>query len=361
MLSSATALNGAAPHAGLEARGSLERYEPSPIDPQSLEALNLFYRRRSLRTLQVAGQGLTIKPIWQEHYPEIDDPWVITLSIADSPAELVLPETVTALLIKGLSPAINLETLAPAHAGLLLEHALSDALAALEATISSGISIQSAQRSEGPVSDDTSDRLVIRIGLEGLPGSWCLLKADPHSLLRFAKALDGISNPASDLIDVPLPVNVRWAAVDLSVSELKSLVPGDIVLVDHTCSEHETAMAVIGDRIIAPVKIVPDGYQLLKPPVPLKNAHHDWCAPNFPVQNALLGEGSLQDIPLRVFFEFARFDLPYFKLRELKQGTVIGSGQPYNTNVDLVASGMIVGRGEPTTIGSGLGVRIVKI
>lgn len=334
------------------------RLEYPHVDPQSIEALNALYRRRALQSVQLGGQSVTIKPSWQKKCPEIAAPWTLTFQWDEKIAELVVSEAIILPLLTGLDPSLIIDDLSPEHSALLLEHVLTQSLDGAESALGCSLSLQSAQKLSAVPGDN--DWLVFQVEMERRPPSWCLLKTGPEAIPMIATGLDRISKPSPQMTDFPIPTRIRWAAVDLSLNELKSLMPGDIVLVDYHCSEHETAMAVIGNRLIAPVKAVPDGYQLLKAPRPLRDAEANWCLPGHPAQNNLLGEGTLNDIPMRVFAEFAQFGVSYSKLRDLKQGSIIGSGQPFNTHVELIVGNTRIGRGEPTTIGSGLGVRIVR-
>lgn len=358
MFNTATAVNTKPASYEPDASADWTRLEFPYIDPQSIEALNALYRRRIPQSVQLGGKAFAVMPSWQKQIPEIAAPWGLSVQWDETIAELVVSEAIILQLLTGLNESIVIEDLSPEHFALLLEHVLTQTLGAVETALGASLSLRSAQKLSELSGD--SDWLMFQIEMEGVPASWALLRIDPTAIPKITNGLDRISEPSSQLTDFPIPTRIRWAAVDLSLNELKSLMPGDIILVDYHCSEHETAMAVIGDRLIAPVKAVPDGYQLLSAPKPLGDSEANWCLPDFQAQNRLLGEGTLQDIPLRVFAEFAQFGVPYSKLRDLKQGSVIGAGQPFNTYAELVVGNMRVGCGEPTTIGSGLGVRIIR-
>lgn len=360
MLSSTSVSNGKVSLDGSEDSGC-QPLEFPQIDPQSVNARNAFYRRRTIRTVPLGEHTLTIAPEWRKELPEIADAWTLKISIDQQPLELVITGPSVVLLFGELASSVDLEALAPEHCALLLEHALSDILASIEAHLGVSLTIQSARKTPDFRSSDHPNTFLLMAGFDGGPASWCLLRTDPQSVLRLTEGLDRISGAPSDPLDLPVPTHVRWAAVDLSLNELKSLMPGDIVLVDYNCSEHETAMAVIGDRLVAPVKAVPNGYQLLKQPVPHQESEATWCWSNLPAQTASLEDGGApDDIPLRLYAELAQLNLSYAKLRDLKPGTVIESEQPFSTNVDLVVGNSRIGQGEPTTIGNGLGVRIMR-
>lgn len=68
-----------------------------------------------------------------------------------------------------------------------------------------------------------------------------------------------------------------------------------------------------------------------------------------------------KDLPVRVFIDLTRFDLPWSALRELGQRGLVGSEAPRKTVVDFVVRDTTIGTGKLTALGIGLGVRITRI
>ncbi len=360
MLDPATA-NGKASFNGSKAPQSWQPVQLPEVSPRLMPALNAFFKRRAPIRARLGGRAVEITSSWQRDLPAIAESWTLAIRLDQDQAELVLPEALVQFVLRQLDAPISFDTLTPEICGLLIEHALTEPLNALEAALGASVTILSAQKD--PHSSGGAGTLVtlpMRIELEGAAQSWCLLRVGPAFAPRLAEQFDKLAGPLPGIADVPVPTRIRWAVVDLTLEEIKSLMPGDIVLVDHHCSEHETAVAVVGDRYVAPVKAVPDGYQILRAAKPIKGSEAEWCSPALAAQDGPLGAGSVGEIPVRVFFEFATIELQAGKLRDLKPGMVIGSGEPFHTYVNLMVDDSCVGRGEPTTIGSALGVRIIR-
>jgi flagellar motor switch/type III secretory pathway protein FliN len=332
------------------------------IDPASVEATNIFYRRRSPIRAQIAGRTLTFEPQWQGRHPDIADPWTLTLKLDQSTAELVLPQSAVLHLLRDLEASVALEALSADHRALIMEFALSDNLDALETALGVPVTIVAAERGEGSRFAPGEQPLSFQIAGDGLARCWGLVRAGPVYLLRLAQSLDRLRGPvpSPSLNELPMAVNLRWASVDLSYSELNTLVPGDIVLADTHCNEPETVIAVFGDHLAARAKITADGYQLLDALKPVKGSGLDWSSVNPLFQQVRHRDGSAQDIPMRVFFELRAFQLPMAKLRDLRPGARIGTEQQQDPYFDIVVEGTRIGRGELTTIGMAAGVRIVR-
>ena len=105
------------------------------VDPASVEALNLFYRRRSPIRAQIAGQTLTFEPQWLNRRHDIPDPWTVTFKLDQTTAELVLPQSAVLYLLRDLEASVALEALSAEHRAIIIEYVLSDNLEALEAAL----------------------------------------------------------------------------------------------------------------------------------------------------------------------------------------------------------------------------------
>ncbi|WP_088343484.1 MULTISPECIES: FliM/FliN family flagellar motor switch protein [Rhodomicrobium] len=355
----------AAGRGGLQSGPGKVTWEPvqfAPVDPASVEALNIFYRRRSPLRGQIGGRILTFEPQWLNRRPDIPDPWTVTIRLDTAQAELVLPQSAILDLLRDLDASVAIYALPSEHRSLLVEFALSENLDALEAVLGCSVSIIKVDRTPASAATSGEPFLSFQFAGDGMPRSWGLLRAGAPHLLRLAQSLDRLRGPvpSPNMNELPLAVHLRWASVDLSYSELSSLVAGDILLADAHCKEPETVIAVIGDQLVARVKVVGDGYQLLDAPRPVKGSGLDWSAANPLPQQGRVRDGSAGDMPMRVFFELPQLQLPYARLRELRPGARIGTDEQQDPYFDLMVEGTRIGRGELTTIGTAAGARIVR-
>jgi type III secretion protein Q len=160
------------------------------------------------------------------------------------------------------------------------------------------------------------------------------------------------------MIDAPVRVHFRWGATDLTLSDARSLAPGDIVLADYVCQEPNAVLAVIGEHLVAPVRITHDGLQLAAQPMPLKGTAYGWCSADAPAHN-LAGSTHHGDVPVRLFFEIGQIDMSLSQLRGLRPGVMIAGSQLPGGRFMLVAGQSCIGFGQPTSIGNRPAIRIV--
>lgn len=341
-------------------------WEPLPlpeVSVQHMHALSAFYRRRHFPRFQLGGHSLSFAPHWQRELPEIAAPWTLAVRIDEKPAEIVMPEVLLRFLMREVAGGISFESLAPDHLALILEFSVADSLELLETALGCAVSLVSARKAGASRRAPGDLALVVCVVPQGMDRAWCVIHAGDAHVHRLARGLDRIATaPApGDLIDLPIPAHLRWASVDLTLAELKSLRAGDVVLVDGYWQEQESALAVIGGHLMAPVKILPAGYQFMDAPKRILGSGHEWCGDHLPMIAAPLRDGQPKDVPVRLFIDLMRLELSSKALRELGRGTQIGTDTPRNASLDLVVGGTTIGSGELTALGIGLGVRITRI
>ncbi|NJM34464.1 MAG: hypothetical protein HC850_06850 [Rhodomicrobium sp.] len=363
MLEAARAANGKTIYSGSGAEIDWQPLVLPQIDPLLSEGLNAFYKRRPPIRLPFAGRDLIFETAWFQDRPEIADAVTLTLALGKERADLAVPQAVIDTLFDQFGSELVRSALSPGHQAMIVEYALSGALEKIETALMAPVSIVSADPDVSPPIGHRTVELALRIGIEGIVDSWCLLRITYNHLLRLGQLLDRLpkSPPAKSHVDFPLDVHLRMAAVDLSLAELKSLAPGDIVLVDHRCREPETALAVMGEYLVAPVKILPSGYQLVDGPKPAKTAGFAWGVSDYPVQRGPFAESALSNVPGAAVLRAAAF-----RIAADEAGRAgARSGPRFRPGIRGRLSRSCrrrarIGKGEFTTIGTGLGVRIVR-
>lgn len=363
MLDRAAAYNDAAHLDGPDSGAHWEPAKLAEVPAQYADALSAFYRRRHLPKLQLAGRSVSFAPIWRRDLPDIADPWTLAIRIADQPAALIVPEAFLGLLLEQIKGLVSFDALSREQRALILEFALSEAFDALETALGCSVLLSAVCEGAEERTATSGPPLLLTLETQGMEQSWCALRASEAHTLRLAHGLDRIASaPApGGLTDLPVPIRIRRAAVGLTLTELKSLRPGDIVLVDAYCMEPETAIAVMGGAHFAPVKMLPKGYQLLDAPKPLAGSGFEWNANRLPAQTGLTADGAVSDLPIRLFVEMDRFELSWMGLHELQRGAQIGADVPRKSQLELVVEGSTIGRGEFTVLGDGLGFRVTRI
>ena len=74
-----------------------------------------------------------------------------------------------------------------------------------------------------------------------------------------------------------------------------------------------------------------------------------------------LHDSDLDDLPVRLVFEFGRAELSLGELQGLAPGALVPLARPLDEPIDIMANGRRLGRGALVRIGDSLGVRIVSI
>ena len=138
----------------------------------------------------------------------------------------------------------------------------------------------------------------------------------------------------------------------LSLGELRSLRPGDVLMLD--CPAAADGLLVLaGGHRQARFKRQQSGLQLLEALQPI----------NPTMENAMgqdADDGQLDDVPLTVVCQIGSLELPLGQLRELGEGSVLALPDADVQQVELLVNGRCVGRGELVAIGDGLGVRLTR-
>ncbi len=75
----------------------------------------------------------------------------------------------------------------------------------------------------------------------------------------------------------------------------------------------------------------------------------------------LASEGTVGDIPIRLVFDAGRIEVPLSELEGLGVGHVFDVGRHPSSNVDIVAQGRIIGRGEVITVEGLTAVRVTAL
>lgn len=324
--------------------------ELSHFDPQWLALHNRLHRLRQSWTGQCAGLAMTVQWSGAGHSTET---WIeVALTLGDAPLKLSLPAEALELLgltsmdLTGLPGAMLLELallglIEPVEqlAGLPLR--VGDNAAALDAqplVVSLNMQVQLAQGAP------------LRVALQ--------LSAVAATLL--ADLLEQHATPAAhSLPALHLPFSVETGEAGLSIAELRSLNPGDVVMLDDW--PHRQARLVLQGRCLhARAELDGNTLKLLEQPIAL----------NFPKEHPMTGSAEsatsqsldslLDDLPLKLVCQVGSVELSLAQLRELGTGSLVQLTPQLHEGVDLMVNGRRVGQGQLVRIGDGLGVRLLS-
>ena len=175
----------------------------------------------------------------------------------------------------------------------------------------------------------------------------------PLAAEQVAGLLEQHLRPAGDaMAELPLRLTLQRGWQQLSLAELRSLQPGDMLMLD--CPANADGVLVLADGAgQARCKRSAKGLQLLE----------TFRTINRTTENPMgqeADEAQLDDVPLTVVCQVGSLELPLGQLRELGEGSVLALPDSQADAVQLMVNGRCVGRGELVAIGEGLGVRLTR-
>lgn len=326
------------------------------ITPADAAALNAFYRHRPPVKIRVAGEEFLLSVLWQPAV-DPDTTTAIDFKVGAATGRLCLAPAQFERWLARANPGATVGPLAPAHAALLLESYLRDEIAWLEQQLDGTIELIAATGLSSP--PDMPFAFALRSN--GQAESACFLQADTTLATRIGRILDTASGkPAVRRLDLPLPVSLWWAATSLSVGELRTLQPGDIVMTDGWTRGAQTVLVVLAGRRAALAEPIGQSGRLVSAPMPISKTRWGWIMDEPQSASGQPDDAGLEDLPVTVVFELARMTMPLHEVSRLAAGSIVPLPELSEPAVDLVANGKRIGRGEIVKVGDGMGVRIVR-
>jgi type III secretion protein Q len=337
----------------------------APVLPKiafaQLQLLNTFYRCRSALDFRLLGRSATIAAAWPPPFGEPSRRFRLSFTVDGVAGEAALCGSLIDAITCAVDPRQSLVGLKPEYAGVLVEFALRDELAALEQALGCRVAIGAVCPEPQTPADPSV--LTFMIAVEGVGRSWCELRLAGNGATNLVALLERCAARRKSFADLPVTVCVRVAAVTLSVSEISRLSPGDVVLVEQCCRKPRAAVAVIGEHLVAPVALTEAGGALVTAPIRGRGSAWEWSMADVAGKPSRDGEedGALDDLPVKLVFELGRVDLSLREIRQLAPGAVVALARPLEESVDVVANGRRIGRGNLIQVGDSLGVRLARL
>lgn len=335
---------------------------PVPVRRQ-LPALTQEEAARQSRLSQLRGPLLVVDGLVLRDAasPPVDDPdWhridVVLSGVSSGNLALFCPRGLLQAVLAGLSAGADAPDLPADLQALALELAFDPLLGRLEAALDAKVSVRDVSRSA--ILPATHWR---PLTVDAFGQAW------PIILGAEMAVLDQIMRPwptlAQSVDAVQLPLTLRLGATGLSLGALRSLQPGDAVLMEHHRGRHRMGKLVVADSMLAPAAWNGQGWTLEGGLKPARTDREDWLSTSdMPEQGAGAPEAAQEDqIPVRLCFDLGRLDMPLGEIRQLAAGSVIELPGTLDTPVSLTVGGRAIGTGELVDIQGRLGVRIVRI
>jgi len=331
------------------------------IAPSHVQALNAVYRRRPPLAATIGGRQTSITAAWPPPDRPADESYRVALRLDREPGDLWLPQSLVNVLVGSVDPALSLDRLGPDRAAIILEFALDSVLAAVEMNLGCKLAIDSFSRQVERLESDGQLALFFTVAIEGIVTTGCELRIPPDYALRLAEGLDRHAGISRSVLDLPIPVCLRVAAANLAAGEIERLSPDDVVLVEASCEPGHAVIAVIGERLVAPVTLAPEGPRLAAHPIPGATSTWAWSMPTDAMAGAWEAEAETDNRPLHVLFEIGRFELPASKVKQLAPNALLPFWPLHEQTVDIVIEGRRIGRGTLMQIGNRTGVRVSTV
>ncbi|MDD1510194.1 type III secretion system cytoplasmic ring protein SctQ [Pseudomonas sp. CNPSo 3701] len=229
---------------------------------------------------------------------------------------------------------------------VLLEQALLPWIEPLEAALGQPLSLD-AEPCHGEVD------LNLQLSADGAPLGTLTLQLSRAAAQSIADLLERHVPPARQALPtLPLSLTLLRGCQTLSLAELCSLQPGDVLMLDCP-ADADGLLLLAGGHRQARFKRQKSGLQLLEALQPT----------NPTMENAMgqdADDAQLDDVPLTVVCQIGSLEMPLGELRELGEGSVLALPHADAQRVELMINGRCVGRGELVAIGDGLGVRLTR-
>lgn len=310
------------------------------VEARDLDLHNRLHRRRQCVGLAYRGEPLHLR------WPGVAQPdqhtVTLTLTLDGEPLRLRLPAR-----LLDLPPAVP-PGLAQA---LLAEQALLELLMPLEVSLGGRLEVAAVDEAGGPA---LPLRLPIDVTLGDAPTQAVELQLGAAMASRLLAQFEACTAVRQALDDLPLVRSVEAGWQWLTLAEWRSLVPGDVVMLEHL---GDGALRLcIQAQLQARCMRRADGLQLqefLQSPLETPMNNQAAVAPG--------ADASLDDLQLQLVCQLGSSQLSLAELRELGEGSVLPLAAREPDAVDLTVNGCRVGRGQLVRIGDGLGVRIVSL
>ena len=330
--------------------GATERPLFASVEPSTLALHNRLQRRRPAVLGQLNGMAITLTCAVPA--PQLTaECFSLGISGAALHGRLRLPPALLERLLANQGVAAVFHGLLPTAQAILLEQALLPLLEPLEALLEQPL--QLTVRSETPPLP-LGFGMAVRLGDD--PAHTLAVELNVAAAQRLADVLDRHlpSQPqALPGLLFSLALHAGWQT--LSLSELRSLQPGDVLMLE-VPGAGELRLALAANRW-ARAQRQGQGIRLIEAlncvePITEYSMSQETLEPGV--------EAALGDVPLTVVCQVGSLQVSLAELQQLGEGSVLALPEAGNGVVELLVNGRSVGRGELVKLGDGLGVRLTR-
>lgn len=315
-------------------------------DPALLALHNQLHRRRRDWQGRCAGQDLRVT--WAAQPQTLSAPRDVLLLLGRAPVRLRLSAAALEQVTVPLALQFDVQQLPSLPRSLLLELAVLDVIEALEPLL--GHPVQLLEATDGLDQRPFAVHLALELRFGNQPAMSAQLDLSEGAAVMVAQLLAHHGQIEPD----PLPALRQTLAVLagqqwLSLGELRSLRPGDVLMLE----QGQGLLLDLEGRLQARCQHQDDSLRL----------QEELKAPLLDMENTMTdvdAATALDDLPLKLVCQVGSLELTLAQLRELGAGSLLQLNTPGIDSVDLMVNGRRVGQGQLVKIGDGLGVRLLS-
>lgn len=331
------------------------------VDPDTVALHNRLQVPRQSVQAHSAGHAITLN--WAAASgATATDIYPIWLSSGELSARVLLPCSLRDQLLASQDVVEVFEDLAMAAQSILLEQALLPLLEPLEAELEQLLTVDVKSNA------DVMVPLTLRLGVQVADG-------ESHTLVIELSV--AAAQLVTDLLDrwvpvqpqklpnlhLPLVLQAGWQV--LSISELRSLRPGDVLILEvpakadmWVClANSRWACARREERGIRLLEAFNRSQPIREHPMSQGTSSHRATNESAAEESA---DVSLGDVQLNLVCQVGSVQLSLSELEQLGEGSVLPLPEGGSDFVELLVNGRSVGRGELVKMGDGLGVRLTR-
>lgn len=313
-------------------------------DPALLALHNQLHRRRRAWQGRCAGQDLRV--CWAAEPQPLDAAREVLLLLGRAPVRLRLSAAALEQVLVPLALQFDVQLLPALPRALLLELAVLDLIERLEPLLAQPLQLLEAPQDRQPY----ALHLALELTFANQPAMHAQLDLSEGAAVLVAQLLEQHAQREPDpLPDLRQSLAVVAGQQHLSLGELRSLRPGDVLMLE----PGPGLLLELAGRLQARCQYQGEVLRL----------QEALQAPLLHMENTMTdvdAAAALDDLPLKLVCQVGSLELTLAQLRELGAGSVLQLNTPGVDNVDLMVNGRRVGQGQLVKIGDGLGVRLLS-
>ena len=313
-------------------------------DPALLALHNQLHRRRRAWQGRCAGQDLRVS--WAAEPQPLDAAREVLLLLGRAPVRLRLSAAALEQVLVPLALQFDVQLLPALPRALLLELAVLDLIERLEPLLAQPLQLLEAAQDRQPY----ALHMALELTFANQPAMHAQLDLSEGAAVLLAQLLDQHAPFEPDTLpDLRQTLAVVAGQQHLSLGELRSLCPGDVLMLE----PGPGLLLELAGRLQARCQYQGEVLRL----------QEALQAPLLHMENTMTdvdAAAALDDLPLKLVCQVGSLELTLAQLRELGAGSLLQLNTPGVDNVDLMVNGRRVGQGQLVKIGDGLGVRLLS-